>query len=562
MNPAASILLAKCPGAPGLGALSTLVAQWPIAIEIMMLGILATTSFSFAEDRVPKELSDQDKLHSKLIKVVDSWIAKRAPLAAKDPERPVYHIRTPANWFNDPHGAIFYEGRYHLFMQHAIFQDAEGMEKYYDDIMPDEGSMTGISMTKGWAHIVSEDLVHWEHWPTALVPTPGTYDRYGVWSGCLVIDDDGIPTIIYSGFPLSPVCMAQSFDGLRTWVKYKGNPLMLGEDPNPPHTFYMHQDVTAGWRDPWVWKEADTWLMLIGTRIDGKGESGATALLYESKNLIDWEYLHPLCFGYGRKGATWECPNFFPLGDGHVLEVSIGGAWSNRYTMYASGTYEDRSFTPRQWQILDWGMNHFLAPTTMLDQKGRRILWGYVSVGGARGYPWESVLSLPRVLTLRSDGRLNMEPLPELKILRGKHHHFDPQVLDPDTPNILDEIKGDTLEIIAEFEPVNATSFGIDLRRSGDGSDFTTVKLDVQHHTLINGDRQAAFQLLPSEDTLRLHIFLDKAVVEVYGNYRECVTTWHYASNADDANGLKMFVQGGSVKLRSLDVWEMKTIWE
>jgi hypothetical protein len=72
MNPAASILLAKCPGAPGLGALSTLVAQWPIAIEIMMLGILATTSFSFAEDRVPKELSDQDKLHSKLIKVVDS----------------------------------------------------------------------------------------------------------------------------------------------------------------------------------------------------------------------------------------------------------------------------------------------------------------------------------------------------------------------------------------------------------------------------------------------------------------------------------------------------------
>ena len=171
-----------------------------------------------------------DTLHVELVKVADAWIAGRSAKADSDPERPIYHIKTPANWFNDPHGAIFYKGQYHLFMQHAIFQDATGMEKYYDDIMPDEGSMTGVSLMKGWAHMVSKDLVYWEHKPTALVPTPGSYDRYGVWSGCCVIDDEGIPTIFYSGYPLSPVCMAQSFDDMETWVKYEGNPLQIEDN--------------------------------------------------------------------------------------------------------------------------------------------------------------------------------------------------------------------------------------------------------------------------------------------------------------------------------------------
>ena len=30
----------------------------------------------------------------------------------------VLHLKSPANWINDPNGFIYYKGKYHLFYQH------------------------------------------------------------------------------------------------------------------------------------------------------------------------------------------------------------------------------------------------------------------------------------------------------------------------------------------------------------------------------------------------------------------------------------------------------------
>ncbi|MDP6594312.1 MAG: hypothetical protein QGI86_00200 [Candidatus Poribacteria bacterium] len=49
-----------------------------------------------------------------------------------------------------------------------------------------------------WGHAVSKDLVHWDDWPIALWPDT-KYDRNGVYSGNMVIDDNGIPTALYTG---------------------------------------------------------------------------------------------------------------------------------------------------------------------------------------------------------------------------------------------------------------------------------------------------------------------------------------------------------------------------
>ena len=59
-----------------------------------------------------------------------------------------------------------------------------------------------------WGHAMSEDLVHWQHLPPALLPTPGGHDADGCFSGCCVVDADGRPVILYTGVRLrsNPEC--------------------------------------------------------------------------------------------------------------------------------------------------------------------------------------------------------------------------------------------------------------------------------------------------------------------------------------------------------------------
>ena len=59
-----------------------------------------------------------------------------------------------------------------------------------------------------WGHAVSRDLVHWEHLPPALHPTPGGLDADGCFSGCCVVDTDDTPVILYTGVRLrsNPEC--------------------------------------------------------------------------------------------------------------------------------------------------------------------------------------------------------------------------------------------------------------------------------------------------------------------------------------------------------------------
>ncbi|MCD6399887.1 hypothetical protein J7L85_03760, partial [candidate division WOR-3 bacterium] len=46
---------------------------------------------------------------------------------------------------------------------------------------------------------MSTDLVHWEHLPIALSPTSGAGDQDGCWTGSAALDDEGTPTVLYTG---------------------------------------------------------------------------------------------------------------------------------------------------------------------------------------------------------------------------------------------------------------------------------------------------------------------------------------------------------------------------
>lgn len=459
-----------------------------------------------------------------------------------DRHRPIFHFLPPSNWMNDPNGLIQWQGRYHLFYQY----NPEG---------PFFGKMH-------WGHAISQDLVHWTDLPIALAPTPGTADEDGCWSGCTV-NDNGVPTVIYTGFQGGKQlpCVATGRDDLITWEKHPDNPVI----PSPPPGL----DV-VGFRDHVVWREGDTWYQLIGS---GIRDIGGTALLYRSPDLIQWDYMHPMCVGESSEtGEMWECPDLFPLGDKHVLVIS---PVLLRKAMYFVGTYTDHKFTPETQGVVDFG-GHFYAPQTMLDDKGRRLMWGWLWEGRSdkaqREAGWAGVMSLPRVLSCHPDGSLGVAPAPELKTLRDRHCELTDILLTPSSSNVVADIQGDALEIFVEFELGEADAVGMKVRCSRDDTEQTLIvydrvsqrlEIDRERASLdpeVQRDRRGGPLPLASEETLKLHVFLDRSVVEVFGNNRMCVTSRIYPTRPDSL-GVDVFTCKGNARLIALDVWRMQSIW-
>jgi beta-fructofuranosidase len=449
---------------------------------------------------------------------------------------------------NDPNGLIQWQGAYHLFYQ-------------YNPTGPAWGNIH-------WGHTVSHDLVHWTHLPIALAPTPGTADEHGCWSG-YVVNDNGTATLIYTGFRdgIQLPCLATSRDGsLVTWEKYEGNPLLAG----PPDGLEV-----LGFRDHCLWQEDGVWYQLIGS---GVPDAGGLALLYRSTDLRRWEYVHPLCSGNGREsGEMWECPDFFSLADRHVLLISPVPL---RKSLYLTGCYREHKLFVATEGVIDGG-GYFYAPQTLLDEKGRRLMWGWLWEGrseqAACAAGWAGVMSLPRVLSLHTAGYLLQTPAPELASLRGRRRQFGDIDLTGGDVYLLPGVSGDRLEIIAEFEPAGGGIFGdehvfgLKIRRSPDGGEETLIRYEGgQRHLVIDRERASldgesqrdlhGGKLPPEEvERLRLHVFLDCSVVEVFGNGRVCVSTRIYPSRSDSL-GIGVFAGHGRVRLKSLDVWTMGSI--
>jgi beta-fructofuranosidase len=159
------------------------------------------------------------------------------------------------------------------------------------------------------------------------------------------------------------------------------------------------------------------------------------------------------------------------------------------------------------------------------------------------------------VLGLGADGLLRQKPAPELQLLRGEHRAEQAAKLDA-TPHLLDRVRGDTLEIIAEFERGDAGSFGLNVLRSADGKRAVAIGFDGKHLNVAG--TKAPFELRP-EEALRLHVFLDKSVLEVYANGRTCVTRVVHPE-ADDL-GVEAFARGGEATLKGLHSWTIGSIW-
>lgn len=463
---------------------------------------------------------------------------------------------------NDINGAIFWKGRYHIFYQHN----------------PDGAYWKWMQ----WGHASSVDLVHWVHHPIALTPTPDGGDRDGCFSGGAFIGKEGVPTFIYYGLH-EGICLATSEDDMLIhWTKDPANPVIPEPRPGQPDfgKYTIH--------DPCAWLVGDRYYALVNRRDpDGKGDG---AFLFKSSDLHRWAYVGPF---YQSKRqwteADEDCavPDFFGLGSSHMLIFTS----HLQGTQYYLGHYDGDRFEPETHGRMSWAGGQLGGPRTLADGQGRRIFFDWVrELRGRdreRASGWSGVMTVPRVLSLDRDGRLLIEPVPELGALRMNHRRRENIHLSPDSELDLDEVKGDCLELALEVRMEDSAEFEVKVRCSPDGTEHTDIvfkpqakalSVDVSQSTLDTGIRywyyrnrkalerlpedqrtvsvqEAPFELQPGE-ALSLRIFLDRSILEVFANGRQCITQRIYPTR-DDSLGVILFTGDRAVDVKSVDAWDM-----
>lgn len=448
--------------------------------------------------------------------------------AEVDSSRPIYHLRPPAYWMGDVNGTIYHNGYYHVFYQHNPCSDKWG--RTY------------------WGHARSKDITHWEQLPIALWSSREMGEEH-CFSGCTVINDRGQPMIFYTSLALEErsrepeIWAAVGDNELITWKKWKANPVLTNRTYGGMR---FHE-----WRDPFVFKEQGRTFMVLGGKLDQVEGGQAVVVLYEAENkeLTNWIYRGILFRHPDKKLRSVECPNFFKVSDKWVLLISAHGL-----VEYFIGTFDQEAFAFRsQYQGVVDHSTDFYATNILFDDGGRCVLWGWIR-GFKKNRGWSGCFSLPRILSVSPENRLLQEPAVELRKLRGKYHDASGIRLTNDTYVIKDI--GATIEILAEFEPGNAKNFGIRLCYCDDHAD---VRIVCNGHLLRVGSICVPFSPPEGERVVRLHVFVDKSVLEIYANSSECLTS-AIDSSANDLK-IELFSKGGNVGLRTLDIWQMKSIW-
>ena len=180
---------------------------------------------------------------------------------------------------------------------------------------------------------------------------------------------------------------------------------------------------------------------------------------------------------------------------------------------------------------------------------------------------WSGMLSLPRVLWLAEDKTLRMTSAEELAILRADHKTSGGRTVKADTEAPLKDISGDSLELCVEMAARKAASYGIKVLCSPDGQEQTIVfydaierklKIDTTRSSLGGGLKSVEggpLELAPDEP-LRLKIFVDRSVVEVFANDRQAVARCVYPTR-DDSLGVVLFSRGGPAEVAGMDAWKM-----
>ena len=456
-----------------------------------------------------------------------------------DPYRPHYHFAIPEGvaFPFDPNGNVFWRGRHHMGY---IYQE---FGQHY------------------WGHVSSLDLLHWRHHQPYLAPSLDSPET-SIFSGNSFLDKGGRRVLcMYYGCGAG-VSLAWSDDAdLENWHKVKGNPIV----PNPADPAKAGY-VTA---DPCGWIHEGVYYAMFGGAV------------WKSKNLTKWTRCGPF-LAHAYPGVDLDedisCPDFFPMGDKWVM-VCLSHRLGARYYV---GRWENEQFYPEYHEMITYADSQLFAPESHTDDKGRRIFFAWVldSRNDVARIPsgWSGMMCLPRVLTLGADNRFLMSPIEELQTLRYNPVAWKnlPLRAGRETTIPFDAVTPNVFELEAELAG-DAAELGVKVCCSADGKHEALIGYDREKGTLKidttrSGDNQlgdlsitgtflrkrveSAPMKLGRNEPLRLRVFVDRCMVEVFANGGRLALS-RFLCPPPGASGIKLYAKGGPARAKALTVWDI-----
>lgn len=453
------------------------------------------------------------------------------------------HIEMPFGLVNDPNGLSYFNGKYHIFYQWNPF----GCEH----------------KTKHWALVKTTDFVNFTK-PEIILKPEDWFDKNGCYSGGAYVKDD-ILKLFYTGNVKNEKDERESYQCIVDYNKdgsfEKRGPII----PKQPDGY------TAHFRDPMIFVNEGIYYMVLG--VQRENLTGA-ALIYKSDDIEKWELVGELETNMKDFGYMWECPNIIKVNDDkYAFLFSPQGLEAEEFknqNIYQSGyVIGNLDFKVPQlknhseFKEIDMGFD-FYAPQ-VFTHNDKNIMIGWVGMPDKDSeYPsgenggWMFPLTLPRVLE-HKDNVLYQKPLKEVENLREKQIvsvkdlNINEYSLDLDSRNIeidlellLEESTFIDFKFVFRDEYINLTYN----KENG-------VCIIDRNNMKLGGKGIRKFKL-NVDKTLKLHMFIDNSVMEIYYQEGLETTTLMYFPKFDD---FKIDIKSDNkVKMSELNIWNLRGI--
>lgn len=438
-----------------------------------------------------------------------------------EPHRPAAHFTASRGWINDPNGAVFYEGKYHLFFQ-------------YNPVDSVWGNMH-------WGHAVSTDLLHWAQQDIALFP-----DALGtMFSGSAFVDhknvsglkeNDHDPLLLFytaaGGTSLASdgqkftQCLAYSTDGGNTFRKYNRNPIV-------PHIAGENRDPKVVYNP-----EDDTYYMALYLE-------GHEYALLTSHNLLDWACVQRITLP-----DDAECPDLYPLTTASGKTYWVFSGASDRYLI--GKLHEQRFEAIQPVHRLQSRGKSYAAQTFSNVPEGRilRIGWNQSRIPDS---VFDGSMCIPTEMTLKEDEDglwLCAAPVRQLTGLGASSHQVIPRELTTGSYDLF-PLTGNAQDITLELraEPDTVVCFSL-LGLS--------VQLLPAESALQVGD--VTMPVFAKDGTIRLRLITDTHAVEIFVADGETFTCIEHTADYPQ-NRLTVAVSSGKAALLNAGCRELRRIW-